>query len=129
MANKLVSFEIAADDGQRAKKFYQSVFGWEFENWEGKEADDMTGWMIKTGSEEEPGIEGVLLLRSQNPKTGQTKAFFCTIGVDNLDVAIEKIKQAGGKIMETLEDEDMGRFASAEDSEGNKFGIMESNKK
>jgi hypothetical protein len=129
MGNRVISFEIGAEDGPRAKKFYQSVFGWEFKKWEGKEADDMTGWMIKTGSEEEPGIEGVLLLRSQNPKTGQEKAFFCTIGVDNLDAAIEKIKQAGGKIMETLEDEDMGRFASAEDSEGNKFGIMESNKK
>jgi|WetSurMetagenome_2_1015567.scaffolds.fasta_scaffold196743_3 uncharacterized protein len=129
MGNRVTSFEIGAEDGPRAKKFYQSVFGWEFEKWAGKEADDMTGWMIKTGSEAEPGIEGVLLLRSENPKTGQEKAFFCTISVADLDATIKKIEQAGGKILDKMESEDMGRFASAEDSEGNKFGIMESNKK
>ncbi len=129
MGSRIVNFEVAADDGERAKRFYEAVFGWEFRKWEGTDAEDMSVWMIKTGTEEEPGIEGVLLLRSENPKTGQVKAFFCTIAVDDLDEAISKVERAGGKILDKMESEDMGRFASAEDLEGNKFGIMQAKKK
>jgi uncharacterized protein len=130
MANKITYFEVAANDGERARKFYESVFGWKIKKWEGTGPDaDMNVWMIKTGTEAEPGIEGMLMLRAENPKTGQEKAFFCTISVDDLDAAVAKVKQAGGKVLDQMEDDEMGRFASAEDSEGNKFGIMEPKKK
>lgn len=129
MANRIINFEVAAEDGERAKKFYEAVFGWEFKKWEGPEAADMNGWMIKTGTADDPGIDGILLLRSENPKTGQEKAFFCIIGVDDIDEAIAKVEHAGGKILDRMDEEDMGRFASAEDSEGNKFGLMEPSKK
>ena len=128
MANRIVNFEVAADDGERAKKFYETVFGWEIKKWEGTGAEEsgMSVWMIKTGTKEEPGIDGELLLRAENPKTGQGRAFFCTIAVDDIDEAIAKIKRAGGKILsDKMEMEEMGWFASAEDSEGNKFGIMQ----
>jgi uncharacterized protein len=131
MGNRIINFEVAAEDGERAKKFYEAVLGWKFKKWEGAEADDsaMHVWMIQTGAKEEPGIDGALLLRSENPKTGQVKAFFCTIAVDDIEEAISKVERAGGKILGKMEMDEMGQFASAEDTEGNKFGILQPSKK
>ena len=48
---RISHFDIPADDPQRAQKFYQEVFDWTFEKWDGP----MDYWMANTGSEE-PGI-------------------------------------------------------------------------
>ena len=57
---RVVHFEIHADDPERAISFYQSVFGWQFQKWEGP----LEYWMIITGPEGTPGINGGLVNRS-----------------------------------------------------------------
>lgn len=32
---RIIHFDIPADDPTRAQKFYQEVFGWTFEKWNG----------------------------------------------------------------------------------------------
>ena len=126
MANRIVHFDISADDAERVMKFYQEAFGWEFNKIESPEMEGMSYYLIKTGPKEEPGIDGGMILRSENPKTGQEKAFTCTIGVSDIDEAIEKVKDAGGKI--TMDKEEMkgvGWFAGGEDSEGNFINLMQ----
>lgn len=130
MANRIVHFDISASDPERAKKFYQDAFGWEINKWEGEDAEaEMEGmnyYLIKTGPKDEPGINGGMLLREENPQTGQEKAFTCTISVPDIDEAIEKVKAAGGKItMEKNEMKGVGWFAGAEDSEGNFINLMQ----
>lgn len=56
--NRVVHFEIHAEDPARASKFYTNVFGWEITQW-----GEMQYWMVMTkgkGSAEEaskwPGI-------------------------------------------------------------------------
>lgn len=51
-------FDIPADDPQRAQRFYQDVFDWKFDKWNGP----MDYWMAITGTEE-PGINGGLSKR------------------------------------------------------------------
>ena len=51
---RVVHFEIHADDPQRAANFYQNVFGWQINKWEGPE----DYWLVTTGADNEPGING-----------------------------------------------------------------------
>ena len=49
----IVHFEIPADDVERARKFYSTLFGWKIEKIDvRKDGDTMDYWMISTSSEE-----------------------------------------------------------------------------
>ena len=56
---RVVHFEIHADDPERAISFYQSVFGWQFQKWEGP----LEYWMIITGPGINEGTPGILTTR------------------------------------------------------------------
>jgi predicted enzyme related to lactoylglutathione lyase len=50
----------------------------------------------------------------------------CTIEVPNLDAAMKAVKENGGMITrEKMELPKVGWFASAKDTEGNRFGLMQ----
>ena len=115
---RVVHFELAVDDFDRAIKFYKSVFGWRIEKWEGP----IEYWLVYTGDEKEPGIDGALQPRKDAPQPTVN-----TVGVEDLDKHIEKIKKAGGKItVPKMAVPGVGWAAQAEDTEGNVFGMMES---
>lgn len=118
--NRVVYFEIAAEDPERAAKFYQNVFGWKFEKWEGP----FDYWLITTGEDTEPGINGAL---SKEQRLGAVCSVN-TIAVESVDGAIQKIVKNGGKVIrEKTPVPGVGYLAYCEDSEGVLFGIMESN--
>ena len=77
---RVIHFDIPADDTMRAQKFYQEVFGWKFDKWNGP----MEYWMIKTGDEKQPGINGGLSMRMG--QSGTTN----TIDVSSIDEFSEK---------------------------------------
>ena len=98
MKNRVVHFEIHADDMARAQKFYTDVFGWEFMKWEG---GTMEYWMVMTAPKGDttPGISGGLLKRPAPVQPGAPlNAFCCTIQVDNYDEMATKILAAGGTV-------------------------------
>lgn len=123
MKNRVVHFEIQAENIERAIKFYQDVFGWEFQKW-----GENPYWMIMTADKDskEPGINGGLLPRpTDKPMTEcGTNSFVCTIQVENYDAMSEKILATGGKVA-------MPKYALAGmawqgyfiDTEGNTFGL------
>jgi predicted enzyme related to lactoylglutathione lyase len=121
---RVVHFEIHADDVTRAKDFYTSVFGWDFEEW--GQFVEGAYWGIVTGPDEEPGINGGLLQRllpAAGPGSG-TNAFVCTVGVADYDQTHDRIISAGGQVV-------LPKMALAGiawqgyylDTEGNTFGI------
>ncbi len=123
--NRVIHFEIQADDIERAKKFYQETLGWEIVQWMKKEESGMDYWGLITGKEGEPGINGGLYER---PKDGSDRFYLydCTVEVKDLDKAVEAVKKAGGTITkERSEIPGVGWFAGAKDTEGNRFGLME----
>jgi predicted enzyme related to lactoylglutathione lyase len=80
----------------------------------------MPYWLVITGEEGEPGIDGGLSLRENNPVTTNT------IDVPDCDEYTEKIKAAGGKILgEKQAVPGVGYTALCQDTEGNMFGIMQ----
>lgn len=122
--NRVVHFEIQADDPERAAAFYREVFGWDIQKWEG---GTMEYWMIMTAPKDssEPGINGGLLRRPVPlADTCGSNAFVCTMQVEDYDAMTKKIEAAGGSVA-------MPKFALPGmawqgyflDTEGNTFGL------
>jgi uncharacterized protein len=120
---RVVHFEIHAADPERGVKFYEKVFGWTFQKWEGP----MDYWLITTGPDSEPGINGGLLPRRGEIDGQAVIAYVCTIGVDDLDATAATVEANGGTVaVPKMPIPGMGWLAYYKDTEGNIFGMMES---
>ena len=56
---RVIHFEIPVDDADRAIAFYKNAFGWKIEKWPGP----MDYWLVNTGDEKAPGINGAMMKR------------------------------------------------------------------
>ena len=76
---RVIHFEIHADNPERAVKFYTDLFGWQFTKWAGP----MDYWLIVTGPDGQPGINGGLMRRhGPAPVEGQpVNSYVCTCDV------------------------------------------------
>lgn len=120
----VIHFEIYATDPIRAVTFYKAVFGWKIEKWTGP----YEYWLVTTGEENEPGINGGILKRSKPETTidAATEGYICTIAVDSLDDTIRLIEEHGGKISKPKQAiAGVGWSAYAKDTEGNTFSLMQ----
>ncbi len=121
MANRVVHFDIYADDVDRAIAFYRNVFGWSIEQVEG-----MDYWLIKTG-EGEPGIDGGLSKR-ELPTQGNVPqfGFTCTVDVADVKAAFAAAVAAGGsELHQPGPVPGVGYLAYVRDPEGNHLGLMQ----
>jgi uncharacterized protein len=120
MANNLASFAIHADDVQRCRRFYEAVFGWRFEPWGPPDF-----YLVHTGDERKPGIQGLMHKRHEPRAAGGANCFECTIAVDDLDAVSNAVAQHGGRIiMEKAPIPTVGVLTKFEDTEGNTLGAM-----
>jgi predicted enzyme related to lactoylglutathione lyase len=114
---RVVHFELYADDPEQVIKFYQDVFGWKITKWEGA----MDYWLISTGAESEPGIDGAIGRRDSDLK--------CNVIVDvaSVDETTQKVLAAGGQVVAPkVSVPGVGYAAYYADTEGVVFGAMES---
>jgi uncharacterized protein len=122
---RVIHFEIHADDPGRCADFYRSLFGWQIRRWEGP----VDYWLVSSGPDSEPGIDGAILRRmgSSGPAEGAAvNAFVNTIEVDSIDQAERAVPEAGGE--QVLPQQDLpgvGKVAYFRDTEGNIFGVLE----
>jgi predicted enzyme related to lactoylglutathione lyase len=115
---RVVHFELAVDDPERAVNFYRSVFGWQIDKWSGP----TDYWLVTTGESSEVGINGALTRRSEGFMNTVN-----TVDVPSVDEAVAKIEANGGKIlMPKSPIPGIGWLAYAQDTEGNNFGLMQS---
>ncbi len=113
--SRVIHFEIPADEPERAVKFYSTVFKWKIEKW-----DQFEYWLVTTGDDDEPGINGAIL---PNEFSSNVRDI---INVDSYDETAEKIENSGGKrLSEKMTVPNMGFTGSFQDTEGNIFGIIE----
>ena len=116
---RVVHFEIYTDDPDAVRPFYQDVFGWKFQKFEG---GPMEYCLVTTGDDRQPGINGGLT----RPREGQSPGTLNTIGVSSLDESIKNIERCGGKIcVPKMGIPNVGWLAYAQDPAGNVFGIIE----
>lgn len=120
---RVVHFEIHADDPDRAVKFYQQIFDWTFTKWEGP----MDYWLISTGPDEQRGINGGMV-RRRGPINGDSViAYVCTVDVPSVDEYVKRVTDRGGQIaLPKMPIPGIGWLAYAKDTEGNIFGMMQS---
>lgn len=121
--SRVVHFEIHADDPQRAINFYTAVFGWTFRKWEGPQEY----WLIETGPDSEPGINGGLIKRRGIINGGAVIAYVCTIDVTSVDEAISSVEKNGGSVVvPKMPVRGVGWLVYFKDTEGNVFGALQS---
>lgn len=114
---RVVHFEVMAEDPARAMKFYKNVFGWEIVKW-AEGAQDY--WLVTTGSNEEPGINGGIAKSQGQPMTVNT------IDVPSVDDFSAKVVQNGGKIVvPKMAIPGVGYLVYCQDTEGVMFGLMQ----
>ncbi len=122
---RILHFEIHADQPERAIVFYSALLGWQFNKWDGP----MPYWMIITGPDAEPGINGGLLQRPGPAPSGSeaVTAFVCTAGVAQIDEAISRATALGGQVaLPKMPIPGIGWLAYIKDTEGNTLGLMQS---
>lgn len=112
-----VHFEILADSPEKVAEFYKEVLDWDVATWgEGEQ----TYWLLTTGPDETPGINGAIMARSFE------QAVINTVEVESLDEMLKKVSVAGGKTVQgPNEVPGVGFHAYCADPEGNLFGLME----
>jgi predicted enzyme related to lactoylglutathione lyase len=121
MPNNVSHFAIEADDLDRARAFYENVFGWRFNAW-----GPPGFYLIHTGTPDDPGVQGALQGRREPLAGTGNRGFECTIGVDSLDAIEKAVKQHGGRItMPRVRIDSVGDLIYFEDTEGNRVGAMQ----
>ena len=125
---RVIHFEIHAQAPERAVKFYRDLFGWEFTKWPGPQ----DYWLIKTGPDGQPGINGGLIQRRGAGPTGELPVigYVCTIDVPALDDYVKKALTGGGTLaVPKMAIPSVGWLAYCKDTEGNIFGMMQADPK
>ena len=113
--SKVLHFEIPAEDPKRAIKFYKEVFGWEIEKLEHGDY-----WLVSTGPNDEPGINGAIMPKNDGDRVRDT------ISVNSIEEFAKKIEGQGGKMLTNkMPIQGMGYNALFHDTEGNEFGMIE----
>ena len=115
MPNNIAHFDVHADDVERARRFYERVFGWRFEAWGPPDF-----YLVHTGTGADPGIHGSVSKRLEPLSGGGRIGYECTISVDDLGAIKAAIVANGGKVL--LDDHEIvgvGTLIRFEDTEGN----------
>ena len=124
--SRAVHFEIHASNPQAAIDFYSGLFGWSFNKWEGGEY-----WMIHTGPDEQPGINGGLIPRrgALPDSMAAINAFVITVDVADVDTTVADALAAGGaSAAPKMAVPGIGWLAYLKDPDGNIFGVMQADR-
>ncbi|HTY81347.1 MAG TPA: VOC family protein [Dehalococcoidales bacterium] len=126
--DKVIHFEIPADNPERAKKFYRDIFGWEFNEAEG----EMEYSLIKTVAVDKRNLplESGAINGGLTKRMSKSEAPVIVIDVLSIDERIKQVLKAGGKVVFPKRVVmQMGLYARVTDSEGNVIGLWETIKK
>ena len=111
MPGRLVHFEFPVHDAARAREFYGSLFGWEFESWEGPMEYHMIPGEEPTGA----------VYPSENAGQGPNVYF----GVDDIRAEAGRVRELGGEAEEPGPIPGIGWYAFCKDTEGNRFCLFQ----
>ena len=112
MTGNLVHFEIVAEDAERAKSFWGSLFGWQFRPWSGPVEYHMF--------ESSGGPSGAIYPYEE--RDGHFVIYFDT---DDIDASLAQVRALGGEAGEKSPIPGVGWFARCLDTEGNAFSLFQ----
>jgi predicted enzyme related to lactoylglutathione lyase len=112
MPGEIVHIEIPADDTEKGREFWGSLFGWEFQSYPGPSEYHMT----RLGDQ-----QGAAITNMEPGKRG-TRAYF---SVDDVNASAARVRELGGEADEAMPVPNMGWFATCKDTQGNEFGLWQ----
>jgi predicted enzyme related to lactoylglutathione lyase len=110
MGKKVVHIEFAAQDMDRAQKFWEGVGGWAIAG------SGMPGIDYRMFQE---GDQGGALMESD------TKGPVVYLGSEDIDADLAKVGELGGEAEEKQPIPSIGWFARCKDTEGNAFSLFQ----
>lgn len=122
MPNPLAHFAIHADDVERARAFYEAVFGWTFRAW-GPPGFYM---IYPDGAEDAPTPHGSLQARHEPLEGTGLRGFECSFAVEDVASITEAIAENGGTVVAAgIEIPTVGTLTQFRDTEGNVVTAMQ----
>jgi uncharacterized protein len=131
MSNPVVHFEMPYEDPNRAAEFYKKAFGWQGQHM----GPEMGNYVVMSTTETDPktqqattpgAINGGLFKKSEKNNLPSV-----VISVDDIQAAMKKVADAGGKIIggqtPGVPDEipGIGLWISFQDTEGNRVSMLQ----
>lgn len=131
--NPVVHFEMPAKDKKRTAAFYSTAFGWQMSQLGAEMGDYLLAGTTEVDENNMVKMPGAI---NGGFFDYQEKEGFNTphlvISVDNLEESMEKVEEAGGKVLGgmkgpgTIDDiPGVGRYVSFIDTEGNHAGMLQ----
>jgi len=118
--SRIVHFEIPAEKPEQIAEFYKKTLGWDILKWSGP----VDYWLVGTGPEDKPGINGGIARKQDRPSSG----ILVTAEVVSVDEALILIVASGGSIVVPKQAiPGVGWQAHFRDPEGNVIGLLEYN--
>ncbi|MDQ3281016.1 MAG: VOC family protein [Acidobacteriota bacterium] len=125
--NSVIHFEMAYEDRDRMRNFYEAAFGWHTQTL----GPEMWNYVLATTTETGPdrmpirpgAINGGFHQKPADPVAHHPSL---VIGVDDVQDAMQKITAAGGTLLnEPMEIPGVGLYVSFRDTEGNRVSIIQ----
>ena len=124
--NPVVHFEMPYDDKTRMAGFYAKAFGWQNQML----GEDMGNYVVTTttpstdsGPKNPGAINGGFYKRNPDWPAQHPSV---VIAVDNIQVAMKQVKQAGGEVLgEPMLIPGIGQYVSFNDTEGNRVSMLQ----
>lgn len=115
-------FDMTVADLGAARKFFENVLGWRFERFPMPYAY----YRIQAGPADEPGIDGGIGAIGDAPTTGGRPLTQLTVPVPDLDDALTRVAQHGGRVVEPrMPIPGIGWYATCAEPGGLKFGLIQ----
>ncbi len=115
-------FDLTVHDVGAARKFFEAVFGWQFERF----PMPYEYYRIQAGPESEPGIDGGIGAVKDAPIAGGMPLTQLTVPVTDLDDAITKVLASGGRVVEPrMPIPGIGWYATCAEPGGLRFGMIQ----
>jgi uncharacterized protein len=113
MAGQMVHVEIPAADTAQAREFWNGLFGWQFQEFEGSPTEYHTTQFSEN--------QGGAIMAAEGDKRG-ARVYF---DVDDINASATRIKELGGEAGEPLPVPQQGWFSVCKDTQGNEFGLWQ----
>ena len=122
--NAINWFEIPVSDFERAQKFYSELFDYEMPS--NQMGDALMGFFP---SKQEEGAVGGAIVKGEGYEPGGSGPIVYLNGGEDLQVMLDRVVPAGGKIQvtKTFITKEIGYFAFFHDTEGNRVALHSRN--
>jgi predicted enzyme related to lactoylglutathione lyase len=113
MPGQIVHIEIPADDTAKGREFWGALFDWQFQEFQPGSGYHMTRISDQSGA----------AITNMEPGKRGTRAYF---DVEDIYACAARVKELGGEADEPSPVPGMGWFVTCKDTQGNEFGLWQS---